>query len=250
LINALSDAINEKLSQHQVNIEREQKGLATANIVLLRGCGSRLKVTPFQKKHGLKGFLIAPTAIINGLGQTIELDPIKVPGTTGDYHTNLNLKGQKAAELFASKEHDYEFGFIHVKAVDDAGHDKSAEKKIHFLEKSDEMIKTLLDTFEKLKSPESEMVICLTGDHTTPILSGDHTFEPVPVAITTYTAMMNYLNRMDLSQSVGKEKLMKLRDSVSVYNEIDAAEGVLGRMSGREIFHILKNFKSAVESLI
>jgi 2,3-bisphosphoglycerate-independent phosphoglycerate mutase len=30
---------------------------------------------------------------------------------------------------------------------------------------------------------EKEFVICLTGDHTTPVEFGDHTFEPVPVAI-------------------------------------------------------------------
>jgi 2,3-bisphosphoglycerate-independent phosphoglycerate mutase len=68
----------EVLSQHPLNKEREQKGLPTANIVLLRGCGSRLsnkmgifsylEVQSFKDLHGLNGCMIAPTAIINGLG--------------------------------------------------------------------------------------------------------------------------------------------------------------------------------------
>ena len=88
----MSDAINGVLSKHPINIEREKKGLRTGNIVLLRGCGSRLSTTllkihplsfflevdSFEKVHGLKGFMIAPTAIISGLGQTLGIDTIKV----------------------------------------------------------------------------------------------------------------------------------------------------------------------------
>lgn len=48
--------------------------------------------------------MIAPTAIIRGLGITIGIDVIDVPGTTGDYNTNLNLKGQRAAEIITSQE--------------------------------------------------------------------------------------------------------------------------------------------------
>lgn len=29
----------------------------------------------------------------------------------------------------------------------------------------------------------TEYVLCVTGDHTTPVEYGDHTFEPVPIAI-------------------------------------------------------------------
>jgi len=36
--------------------------------VLLRGAGMKINVEPFDKVHGLKAFMVAPTAIINGLG--------------------------------------------------------------------------------------------------------------------------------------------------------------------------------------
>jgi len=35
--------------------------------------------------------MIAPTAIIAGLGLSLDMDIIDVEGATGDYNTNLNL---------------------------------------------------------------------------------------------------------------------------------------------------------------
>ena len=87
--------------------------------------------------------MIAPTAIINGLGQCIEMDNIKVKGTTGDYHTNLMIKAENIA-INITKE-KYEFGFMHIKAVDDAGHDKSLEIKRDFLRKINESLIHLFD---------------------------------------------------------------------------------------------------------
>lgn len=40
---------------------------------------------------------------------------------------------------------DYNFGFVHIKAVDDAGHDKSLEKKTEYIKKVDEMIKFIYE---------------------------------------------------------------------------------------------------------
>jgi len=41
-----------------------------------------------------------------------------------------------------------------VKAIDDTGHDKSLEKKLHFFKKADEMVKTLLENIKAKKAPE------------------------------------------------------------------------------------------------
>ena len=43
------------------------------------------------------------------------------------------------------------------------------------------MIETFLD---KVEGSEHEYIICVTGDHTTPTLSGDHTYEPVPILLS------------------------------------------------------------------
>ncbi len=42
------------------------QGLPVANVVLLRGCGSRIRVPDFQQLHGMRGVIVAPTKIIAG----------------------------------------------------------------------------------------------------------------------------------------------------------------------------------------
>lgn len=81
-----------------------------------------------EQVHGLKSFLIAPTCIIAGIGMTVGMDLINVPGATGDYHTDFTAKAKACLENITSDK--YDFGFCHLKAVDDAGHDKDAEKKV------------------------------------------------------------------------------------------------------------------------
>lgn len=59
---------------------------------------------------------------------TVGMDLINVPGATGDYHTDFTAKAKACLENITSDK--YDFGFCHLKAVDDAGHDKDAEKKV------------------------------------------------------------------------------------------------------------------------
>ena len=104
------------------------QGLLPANILTLRGAGQRLEVTPFKDKFNLDGFMVAPTAIIKGVGRSIGLVVEEVEGATGYYNSNLENKALKTAQLL--NESAYTFGFLHVKGVDDAGHDKDADIKV------------------------------------------------------------------------------------------------------------------------
>ena len=237
IVNSLSGKIFEILNENTINLEREKKGLLPANIILLRGCGSRLKVKSFKETHGFNGFMIAPTAIINGLGQSIYMDIVKVPGATGDYSSDFSAKSDAFVENI--KKNDYDFGFLHIKAVDDAGHDKNLDLKMKFYGKIDKMIERLI---EGLEACEEEYVVCLTGDHTTPIKIGDHTFEPVPFAITTIGSIR--MEKMGERKGVGM-----IRDGVEEFNEISCGEGGLGRFSGAEVMGIIKRFKEIVEEI-
>ncbi len=66
LVNALSDAIRAVLEPHPINAQRRAAGEAVANVVLLRGCGSRIRVPCFRDKHHMRACLVAPTKIIAG----------------------------------------------------------------------------------------------------------------------------------------------------------------------------------------
>lgn len=78
--------------------------------------------------------MIAPTCIIAGIGKTVGMDLLEVPGATGDYYTDFDAKAKATLQNITSDR--YDFGFCHLKAVDDASHDQDVEKKVHELEKN------------------------------------------------------------------------------------------------------------------
>ena len=67
-------------------------------MVTLRGAGITIDAPSFQQQHGLKPFMIAPTAIIRGVGRTFGMDLLDdVEGMTGYYDSNLEGKMVRAA---------------------------------------------------------------------------------------------------------------------------------------------------------
>eukprot|EP01080_Neovahlkampfia_damariscottae_P003732 gene3732-6620_t len=225
LINDISRVISEELTNHEINKIREKEGKTLANIILFRGCGVRINAENFEKRHQLKSFMIAPTAIIKGLGMTFDMKIVNSKGGTGDYHTDLNSKRVALIDTFKNNI-DLNFGFLHVKAVDDAGHDKNLDLKIEFIEKIDLMIGDILNDLKGLN--DGNFLFVVTGDHSTPVLIGDHSYEPVPFSI------------WDLKSDK--------RDSVECFSEIEAAKGNLGRFSGLQVMKIIKSFLKFVET--
>jgi len=94
-------------------------------MVTLRGCGQRIDVPTFESLHGLKPCMVGPTAIIRGVTMTFGMSVVESEGATGYYDSNLDGKMTAMAGAIS----DYDFGFVHVKEVDDAGHDKSFDIK-------------------------------------------------------------------------------------------------------------------------
>lgn len=214
IINAVSDFIHSLLLNHPINLERIAQNKSPANILLLRGAGIRIKVDKFDKIHNVKSFFIAPTAIIKGWGMTIESQIVDVEGATGDVHSNHQAKFDKALELFAE---GFNFGFLHIKAIDDLGHDRNLPDRIKMIEKVDKMIG---HTFEKL----TNCVLVVTGDHSTNIHIGDHSYEPVPFL---------------LCSSISQQLSQNLQ-----FNEIDCSKGLLGRFPGSQVMPTIFNFLS------
>ncbi len=52
VVNELCHCIRSILKDHPINQKREAEGKPPANVVLLRGCGVRLPLQPFQERHG------------------------------------------------------------------------------------------------------------------------------------------------------------------------------------------------------
>lgn len=100
VVEELSRVMQEVLSSHPINASRAAQDKPVANVVLLRGCGVRLSAPTFLERHGLRAFMIAPTRCILGIGMSAGIEPIHVPGATGDYHTRLDKKAE--ARLLAA----------------------------------------------------------------------------------------------------------------------------------------------------
>ncbi|KAK6928013.1 Metalloenzyme [Dillenia turbinata] len=287
VVNELSREISRILVAHPLNATRAAAGKNIANVILLRGCGIRIEVPTFEKKHGLWPCMVAPTKIIAGLGLSLGIDILEAPGATGDYRTLLTSKATAIANALLAPlnpcpnilvpgedEHKpgrsdgYDFGFLHIKAIDDAGHDKATVFKVKGLEAVDRAIGQLAKCLWQVESTgEFEYCLCVTGDHSTPVEYGDHSFEPVPFALCQLkdfvgavggesVIMQTSLEPFplpaikageDLAEEVLEEKTCNSLqpfggDLVCEFDEIAAATGCLGRFPGCEMMGIIKKF--------
>lgn len=225
VVNAVSLAIHQMLTVHPLNIDRKTQGKTLANCVLLRGAGTRLQVPPFKDRHPSlhPAFGIAPTRMISGWLQCIDIfsvPPEHMLGATGDYRTDFIVKSRVALEMF---QKDFVFGFLHVKAVDDAGHDGRLDLKVEFIQKVDTMIGDLMT---KLSKQVEKFLIVVTGDHSTPVAFNEHSCEPVPFTIAR------------ISDVIGNTKEGP-SDDVNVFSEIDSARGALGRFPGSQVMPLI-----------
>lgn len=285
VVNELSDVIRGILRNHPLNAERLKQGKAIANLVLLRGCGIRIDVPNFMDIHGLRPCMVAPTKIIAGLGLSLGIDILDAPGTTGDYRTLLTNKAVAIAKalaaplapppnVFVPGEEEtkpghadgYDFGFLHVKAIDDCGHDKAMKLKVKAFESVDRMVSQLARLLlQAQKESGIQYSICITGDHSTPVEYGDHSYEPVPftichvndlvkakggedVVLAADLAPFNLPNAADAARAeiVPYESSVNAKavagDSVATFGEIAAARGCLGRFTGSEMMGVIKHY--------
>jgi 2,3-bisphosphoglycerate-independent phosphoglycerate mutase len=160
------------LKNHPLNKKRELAGLLPANYLLIRGAGKFKKTPSFYQKYRLKAVCIAGGALYKGIAKILGMKLIKVKGATGYPTTNLKGKFQAVRRVLRN----YDFVFCHIKAADNLGEDGNFRGKKEFLEKIDKNIKPLLN----LKN----VLIVVTGDHSTCCLLKRHCPEPVPLLIS------------------------------------------------------------------
>ncbi|XP_028109057.1 uncharacterized protein LOC114307830 [Camellia sinensis] len=291
VVNELSKEMSRILTSHPLNAQRAAEGKNIANVVLLRGCGIRIEVPPFAKKHGLLPCMVAPTKIIAGLGLSLGIDILEATGATGDYRTLLTSKATAIAKALSAPlqscpsvfvpgedEHKpgqpdgYDFGFLHIKAIDDAGHDKASIFKVKGLEAVDRAIGQLARLLWQAESTGNfQFFLCVTGDHSTPVEYGDHSFEPVPFtlcrlkdfvgamggeSIVMETSLDPFpLPTIKADENLADDAALALEeakrtgqlqafcgDSVCEFDEVAAARGCLGRFPGGEMMGIIKTF--------
>jgi 2,3-bisphosphoglycerate-independent phosphoglycerate mutase len=217
LLNRLIEASQAFLEDHPVNRKRRAEGKQAANSLWPWAPGKKPRMQTMQERFGIRGAVIAAVDLIKGLAIYAGMNPIAVEGATGLFNTNF--EGKADAALKALEEVD--FVYIHVEAADEAGHEKNLALKIQCIENLDQrLIQRVLDGLEK-KGWES--TVAVLPDHPTPVGYGNHTREPVPVAIRSPRAKA---------------------DSVTVYDEESVKSGSLGLMTGAQFIETFFSAKS------
>ncbi|MCQ2388603.1 MAG: 2,3-bisphosphoglycerate-independent phosphoglycerate mutase [Kiritimatiellae bacterium] len=163
-----------------------------------------------SRKYGVKCAVVSAVDVINGLGRTMGLDPIKVPGATG--YVDTNYEGKADAAIKAIEDGD-DFVYVHIESTDEAAHEQHLEKKLQAIEDFDRrLIGRVIAHFG------DKAAYCVLPDHPVPLRLGKHTRTPVPFA---YYAPGN------------------APDAVRTYGETEALQGSLGALKGGELMDLV-----------
>lgn len=196
------------LENHPVNLSRIKDGKFPANFILTRGAGLLSQFEPIGKEQGFTGSCIAGEGTVLGVAKLAGFHTISDKSMTGNIDTNIALKAKQA--LNEIQTHD--IVYVHMKAPDLYGHDNEPFKKAQAIESFDKMVEQIMNDLPK------DVYLVLAADHSTPCEVGEHSGEPVPVAIYGPSLRVDHIDK---------------------YNEIDCAQGGLGRLKGHEFVNTL-----------
>ena len=164
------------LASAEVNKRRVAAGKRPANAIWLWGSGRALKLESLEERYGLRGGVISAVDLVRGIGRSIGLEVIEVPGITGYLDTNFVGKAEYALQAL---EH-CDFVYVHVEAPDEAAHNGDPLAKKQALEDFDRLVVgTIINGLESF----AESRILMAPDHRTPIQLRTHSREPVPFVL-------------------------------------------------------------------
>jgi 2,3-bisphosphoglycerate-independent phosphoglycerate mutase len=198
----------EILDDHPINRRRRDEGHLPANMIWFWGESRAPSMPGFSTQFGKTGAVVAAVDLIRGLARMVGLRVIKVPGATGYLDTDYLAKGRYAAEALDS----HEFVWVHVEAPDEAGHEKSIEKKIEAIEQCDKkVLGTILDA---VKAKGQDVRILVMPDHPTPIATGAHSPDMVPFLLFDSTRTQD--NKLPFDERAVPESPLVVEDATNL----------------------------------
>jgi len=200
------------LARHPVNVARRAAGKDAADAIWTWSPGRRQPLESLRDRYGVRGAVISAVDLIMGLGVCLGMDLIRVSGATGLADTNY--EGKAEAALDALEDHD--LVYVHVEATDEAGHARDLDLKIKCIEYLDQRLVRVI--LEGLESRGIAARIAVLPDHPTPVATGQHGRDPVPVAI---------------------RRPGEAPDATARYDEAEAARGSLGTLTGAEFMRLM-----------
>lgn len=192
-LNRLSHEAFTRLTIHPVN-----RPLALpANALLTRGPGIASIPDNLLQRLGLSAAVISGERTLQGLGRLFGFEVISKPEFTAASDTDLAAKFEAAREAMAT----HDIVYLHIKATDIFSHSRDAAGKQAFLETIDSAMGTA--------NLGDDLVVGITGDHSTNSNTGNHCGDPVPSLLYAPGCRI---------------------DGVKLFSELDCIQGGLGRI--------------------
>jgi 2,3-bisphosphoglycerate-independent phosphoglycerate mutase len=157
-----ADVLNAVLDAARTVLQDEER----ANALLARGIDAFHHYPTFQDRYRLKALAVARYPMYSGVARLVGMEPYPLQKTDED-----------SVEVVAAKYAEYDFHFIHFKAMDSRGEDGDFDAKVAAIEAVDAL-------FPKLTALDADVLI-VTGDHSTPALWRAHSWHPVPILIAS-----------------------------------------------------------------
>ena len=193
-----------------LNREKAAPGEKRPTLIWPWAAGEKPRMKTIKELTGLDGAVITAVDLIKGLGIYAGMRVIEVEGATGNSHTNY--EGKAKAALEALKKYDYVY--LHVEAADEAGHDGDLALKIKVIEDLDSRL--VAPILKGIEDAKLDIRVALLPDHPTPVETGIHVKDPVPVILWGSGVRA---------------------DAVREYNEETVKKGGLGLMDQKAFFN-------------
>lgn len=221
---AAADAVNRfiglaaaRLESHPVNQRRCEAGLRPANGIISRSAGHLARLNNLVTHIGCNAAVVTGETTVDGLGRLFGYEVYRDDRFTALPDTDLDAKVAKTLSALDSND----LVFLHIKGTDICSHDHDPVAKREMIESVDKALTLLMDR---------DLVIGVTGDHSTDCNSGRHCGDPVPALLYT---------------RLGR------RDGLVTFGERNCAAGGLGRLTATsfltgmlDAMGLLGNFKS------
>jgi 2,3-bisphosphoglycerate-independent phosphoglycerate mutase len=188
----------ERLDAHPLNQARRASHRLPANGIISRQAGTSTNVASLLQRTGVNTAIVAGECTLIGMARLLHHTVFTDPRFNSLPDTDLRAKVGAVRTALAS----HDLVVLHIKGTDICSHDKDPEAKRLLLERIDAAIAPLLG---------EDLVIAVTGDHSTDSNTGVHIDNPVPSLLFT-----------DGGQA----------DGCVVFGESQSAHGGLGRISG------------------
>ncbi|MFG1519804.1 MAG: 2,3-bisphosphoglycerate-independent phosphoglycerate mutase [Thermoplasmataceae archaeon] len=200
VLNHYLSEVRKILDTHQFNTHRAARGDLPANEILLRGAGKAPSLEKFEEKYSMKAGCVVGIPMIAGICDLAGMDVIKYPGATGTVNTDYAGKIRTALQALETRD----FVLVNIKAPDVAGHDGNPDLKRKVIEWSDRAFAQIIPKLD-------EILVAVTGDHSTPCALKEHSGDPVPLVIATAGMRTDGVTRYD--EVTASRGSLKIRSS-------------------------------------